>query len=158
MSDDQKLDLEGGGDDDAAGKPKKTPATKGPGRPSGEAKARDRATTITGELGEVAEWIKKKDPELAEALSDGAPRMAKVLSARASKHARVAKIVDVVFAADGPLAILRGFGPTMRLLGDRLGARRDPRTQFVDAEGFLVDPDTGLQILDEAGAPIRGDT
>jgi hypothetical protein len=159
MADDDDLDLENGGD---AGK-KTTPvrssgsrsSSRGPGRPSSEAKARDLKQTIEEGLGELAEWL--GDGEVGTALRDGAPRMAKVLSARAAKHARVGKVLGIVFAADGPLAILRAFGPLLRAVGDKIPFR-DREVQFVDEHGFVVDPDTGLQVLDEQGAPIRGDT
>jgi hypothetical protein len=158
MTDDE-LDLEGND-----GEAQKKPAAKkssggggGRGRPSNDSKERDRGTNITAELSELAEWIERRDEELAQTLKESAPRMAKLLAAYAGRNTTVARVVDLIFSKTGPLALLRGFGPTLRLLGDRVGARRARTVQYVDEEGYLVDPDTRMRILDETGNPIRGD-
>lgn len=153
------IDLEGGGDEKPTDKKPTPPAEKkGPGRPSNDAKVRDLKSTIDEGLGELAEWIERKDPELAKELREGAPRMAKVLSARAGKHVRVAKVLGVLFAPDGPLALLRAFGPTVRTFGDRIGAWRDRNAGdkvLVDDAGYIVDA-AGIRVLDhDTGQPIH---
>lgn len=135
------------GDDDE--KPKR-------GRPPKTRVQSELRGQIGEQLNELAEWIGKKDPELGEILRDDAPKIAKFLTARAGKHARLAKVLAIVFAPDGPLGGLRAFGRFGRALGERIGARRERNLVHVDEEGFIVDPETGLRILDETtGQPIR---
>lgn len=146
------LDLETG--EEAGGAEEEKPKR---GRPSNKARAGELQRLIREQLDELAEWIGKRDDELGSILREDAERIAKVLATRAGKHARFGRALAVVFAPDGPLGILRAFGRTARVFTDRLSERRRANAAAVDAEGFLVDPETGQRILDETGAPIRGD-
>lgn len=67
-------------------------------------------------------------------------------------------MLRVVFAPDGPLGGLRAFGRTARAIGERIGARRERNLVHIDEEGYVVDPETGLRVLDEGGNPIRHDS
>lgn len=147
------LDLENGEEREEGqdGKPKR-------GRPTNKARAGELQRLIREQLDELAEWIGKRDDELGGILREDAERIAKVLATRAGKHARFGRVLTVVFAPDGPLGILRAFGRTARVFTDRLSERRRSHAAAVDAEGFLVDPETGQRIVDETGAPIRGDS
>ncbi len=128
------------------------------GRPTNTARTGELRTTIEDQLKELAEWVATRDTELGEILRDDAPKIAKFLAARGGKHARLAKVLRIVFAADGPLGGLRAFGRTARAIGERIGARRERNLIHVDDEGYIVDPVTGLRIVDEAtGQYVRHD-
>ena len=107
---DDELDLTGDGKD-APKQPK-----RGPGRPSKVAIRSDLGKAIQEGLLELAEWWSEHDPELGGILERDAGKMAKVLSARAAKHERVAKWTERIFGEDGPLGVLRAFGPFLRAL------------------------------------------
>lgn len=113
------LDLENGESDDK-GEEKK----RGPGRPKKTESITGLETEMKEQLEELAEWIKRRDPELADTFLEDVGRMAKFLATRAGKHARLARVLKVLFAKDGPLAGLRAFGRTARMFGVRLKARR----------------------------------
>lgn len=133
------IDLENGQDDD-----ERPAQRRGPGRPKKTEEVSGLQTSIKEQLEELSEWIKVRDPELASLMLSDVPKMAKFLATRAGKHARLAKILKVVFAADGPLAGLRAFGRTARAIGGRIGAWRETRAVDADWEEF-----------DEHGQPVH---
>jgi hypothetical protein len=148
-----ELDLDDGDEPD-----EKKAKAKPRGRPSNDARSDDRRKTIADELDELGAWL--SDPELSKAVKEGAPRIAKFLSAYAKKHSGVARLVDVAFSPTGPLAGLRAFGPSARIIGDKVGAWRERRVdedvhqaRGVDSDGYLVDAD-GQRILGENNQPI----
>lgn len=98
----------------------KAEAKRTRGRPSKETVRTDVGKAVREGLVELADWIKERDVELGEILERDAARMANVLAGRAAKHQRVAKWVERVFGQDGPLGVLRAFGPFLRALIDRL--------------------------------------
>lgn len=131
-----RLDLHDGQDDDAGDAAKK----RGPGRPKKTTQIGDLEKEMREQLEELAEWMRKRDPELAETFLEDVARMAKFLATRAGKHERLARILKVMFAKDGPLAGLRAFGRTFRVFAARLNARRAAQEETGPGDAdFYVD-------------------
>lgn len=120
-------------------KPKSGRGSRSRGRPSTSNVSTELKGQITGPLNELAEWLEGRDEELAGVLRESAPRIAEFLAVHAAKRPPVAKAVRAVFAKGGPFAALRAFGPLLRAMGERLGARRADTTT-----DELGDPDCGL--------------
>src|SRR5581483_633762 len=97
----------------------------------------------------LAEWISERDPDLGAVLARDAGRMANVLASQAAKHARVSKWVERVFGVDGPIAILRAFGPFLRELISRLPSL----PSFNDEPEFPVSPEDLLGAHGIPGPP-----
>jgi len=131
---DDELDLSGAKMDETE-KP-----GRGRGRPSKQTVRTDVGKAIREGLVEIADWIRERDPDLAGILERDAPRMANVLAGRAAKHQRVAKGVERVFGADGPIGVLRAFGPFLRALLERL----PPIPGFAGDTEFPPDPEEHL--------------
>jgi hypothetical protein len=133
------IDLHDGPDDPDDEKPPK----RGPGRPKKAESLGDLEKDMREQLDELGEWIRKRDPDFAATFLEDVPRMAKFLSTRAGKHARLAHLLKIVFAKDGPLAGLRAFGRTTRAIAGRLNARRaeaEPdHDLYVDEDGNTRD-------------------
>lgn len=140
------LDLENGQDDEEE-KPK-----RGPGRPKKTESVAGLETEMKEQLEELAEWIKRRDPELAETFLEDVGRMAKFLATRAGKHARLARVLKILFAKDGPLAGLRAFGRTARMFGLRINARRERALdagewpKFNEADGNWYDANGNIVV------------
>lgn len=138
----EDLDLERGdqpGDapEPAPEKPARTGSRRQRGRPSTANVSNELKSSISGGLKELAEWLEGRDEELAETLHESAPRIAEFLAVHAAKRAGVAKAVRYVFAKGGPFAALRAFGPIVRAIGDRMGARRaetEPEDSLLEQE------------------------
>lgn len=94
------------------------------GRPPKAAQVGDLERDMREQLEELAEWIKVRDPELAQTFLVDVGKMAKFLATKAGKHESLARLLRVLFAKDGPLAGLRAFGRTARMIVARINSRR----------------------------------
>lgn len=137
------LDLENGGNGAEDEKPKR-------GRPPKAATVDGLERDMKEQLSELAEWLRVRDPELADTFLADVPKMAGFLATRAGKHAPLAKLLRVLFAKDGPLAGLRAFGRTARAIASRINARREEQHEengeWTDEHGNRRDADGAIVV------------
>lgn len=145
-----EIDLESGEPEREEAKPK-----RGPGRPPKTAQTADLERDIREQLEELGEWARGVDAEFAETFLGDVAKMARFLATRAGKHERLARLLRLTFAKDGPLAGLRAFGRTTRILLGKLHARAGEHDSaettvdgyIVDEHGNRRDPRTGQIVV-----------
>jgi hypothetical protein len=133
----------------------------GSGRPKTSARRAELEASLRGPLGQVAEWLEARDPELAVILHDDAPKMARLLAGLALNAKTPAPIVFAVRGLASLLEPLDAFGRTLRHLAKRWRERRarlvaEREEQELADAGVVIVPDVdGQPAGDSEATPSR---